>query len=202
MLFRLADDLPIHVSGHAAKEDALLLLKILKPKYLVPIHGEVQHLVKHKKLAADYGMHDENIIFFLSGNKIIFENGSFKEMQEIPAGKRYVDLNTEEFLTSDGLKERKKLAINGAVVVVNSAENVENIKEDDIIIQLIGFSIEKEYINILKQSIIEYSQIEESGINQKIEFSEYTEQTVKRFFKKRFNRRPFISIINTHNGAV
>ena len=197
-----ADDLPIHVSGHAAKEDALLLLKILKPKYLVPIHGEVQHLVKHKKLAADYGMHDENIIFFLSGNKIIFENGSFKEMQEIPAGKRYVDLNTEEFLTSDGLKERKKLAINGAVVVVNSAENVENIKEDDIIIQLIGFSIEKEYINILKQSIIEYSQIEESGINQKIEFSEYTEQTVKRFFKKRFNRRPFISIINTHNGAV
>ncbi len=132
----------------------------------------------------------------------IFENGSFKEMQEIPAGKRYVDLNTEEFLTSDGLKERKKLAINGAVVVVNSAENVENIKEDDIIIQLIGFSIEKEYINILKQSIIEYSQIEESGINQKIEFSEYTEQTVKRFFKKRFNRRPFISIINTHNGAV
>ena len=130
------------------------------------------------------------------------ENGSFKEMQEIPAGKRYVDLNTEEFLTSDGLKERKKLAINGAVVVVNSAENVENIKEDDIIIQLIGFSIEKEYINILKQSIIEYSQIEESGINQKIEFSEYTEQTVKRFFKKRFNRRPFISIINTHNGAV
>ncbi len=87
-------------------------------------------------------------------------------------------------------------------MVVNSAENVENIKEDDIIIQLIGFSIEKEYINILKQSIIEYSQIEESGINQKIEFSEYTEQTVKRFFKKRFNRRPFISIINTHNGAV
>ena len=47
----------------------------------MPIHGEVQHLVKHKKLAADYGMHDENIIFFLSGNKIIFENGSFKEMQ-------------------------------------------------------------------------------------------------------------------------
>ena len=44
--------------------------------------------------------------------------------------------------------------------------------------------------------------MDEARINQKIEFSEYTEQTVKRFFKKRFNRRPFISIINTHNGAV
>ena len=67
-----ADDLPIHVSGHAAKEDALLLLNILKPKYLVPIHGEVQHLVKHKKLAIDHGMIDENVIFFLAGSKMIF----------------------------------------------------------------------------------------------------------------------------------
>ena len=146
-----ADDLSIHVSGHASKEDALLLLNILKPKYLVPIHGEVQHLVKHKKMAVEHGMADENVIFFLAGNKIIFENGSYTEKQEITAGKRYVDLNTEEFLTPEELKNRKKLAINGAVVVVNSAENVENINENDIIIQLIGFSIEKEYINILKQ---------------------------------------------------
>lgn len=197
-----ADDLPIHVSGHASKEDALLLLNILKPKYLVPIHGEVQHLVKHKKLAVEHGMLDENIIFFLAGNKIIFENNSFIEKQEITAGKRYVDLNTEEFLTHEELKNRKKLAINGAVVVVNSAENVENINENDIIIQLIGFSIEKEYINILKQSIIEYCQKDSGGIKQKEDFNEFAEQKIKRFFKKRFSKRPHISIINTYNGAV
>lgn len=197
-----ADDLPIHVSGHASREDALLLLNILKPKYLVPIHGEVQHLVKHKKLAVEHGMLDENVIFFLAGNKIIFENSSFIEKQEITAGKRYVDLNTEEFLTPDKLKNRKKLAINGAVVVVNSAENVENINENDIIIQLIGFSIEKEYINILKQSIIEYCQKDSGGIKQKEDFNEFAEQKIKRFFKKRFSKRPYISIINTYNGAV
>lgn len=197
-----ADDLPIHVSGHASREDALLLLNILKPKYLVPIHGEVQHLVKHKKLAVEHGMLDENVIFFLAGNKIIFENSSFIEKQEITAGKRYVDLNTEEFLTPDKLKNRKKLAINGAVVVVNSAENVENINENDIIIQLIGFSIEKEYINILKQSIIEYCQKDSGGIKQKEDFNEFAEQKIKRFFKKRFSKRPHISIINTYNGAV
>ncbi len=197
-----ADDLPIHVSGHASREDALLLLNILKPKYLVPIHGEVQHLVKHKKLAVEHGMLDENIIFFLAGNKIIFENNSFIEKQEITAGKRYVDLNTEEFLTHEELKNRKKLAINGAVVVVNSAENVENINENDIIIQLIGFSIEKEYINILKQSIIEYCQKDSGGIKQKEDFNEFAEQKIKRFFKKRFSKRPHISIINTYNGAV
>lgn len=197
-----ADDLPIHVSGHAAKEDALLLLNILQPKYLVPIHGEVQHLAKHKQLAVKYGMLDENVIFFLAGNKIIFENGRFIEKQDITAGKRYVDLNTEEFLTPDELKNRKKLAINGAVVVVNSAENVENINENNIIIQLIGFSIEKEYINILKQLIIEYSQQETGGIHQKENFNEFAEQQIKRFFKKRFNKRPHINIINIHNGAV
>lgn len=196
-----ADDLPIHVSGHAAKEDALLLLNILKPKYLVPIHGEVQHLVKHKKLALEHGMGDDNVIFFLAGNKIIFENSIFLEKQDIQAGKRYVDLNSGEFLTPNELKNRKKLAINGAVVVVNNAENIENINEKDIIIQLIGFSIEKEYINILKQSIIEYSQ-KNTDVEKKEDFNEYAEQTVKRFFKKRFSKRPHISIINTHNGAV
>ncbi len=71
------------------------------------------------------------------------------------------------FFLHEELKKRKKLAINGAVVVVNSAENVENINENDIIIQLIGFSIEKEYINILKQSIIEYCQKDSGGIKQK-----------------------------------
>lgn len=197
-----ADDLPIHVSGHASKEDALLLLNILKPKYLVPIHGEVQHIIKHKNLAVEHGMNDENVIFFLAGNKIYFENGRFLEKEEITAGKKYVDLNSAEFLTPEELKERKKLAINGAVVVVNSAENIENIKDNEIIIQLIGFSIEKEYINILKQSIIDYNLIEKSGTDLKADFTDYAEQTVKKFFKKRFSKRPLISIINTNNGAM
>lgn len=197
-----ADDLPIHVSGHASKEDALLLLNILKPKYLVPIHGEVQHIIKHKNLAVEHGMNDENVIFFLAGNKIYFENGRFLEKEEITAGKKYVDLNSAEFLTPEELKERKKLAINGAVVVVNSAENIENIKDNEIIIQLIGFSIEKEYINILKQSIIDYNLIEKSGTDLKADFTDYAEQTVKKFFKKRFSKRPLISIINTNNGVM
>lgn len=197
-----ADDLPIHVSGHAAREDALLLLNILNPKYLIPIHGEVQHLVKHRELAKEYGLKDENIIFFLAGHKLIFENGRLSDREDIPSDKRYIDLNTGEFLTYDDLKERKKLAINGAVVVVNSAENIENIKENDIIIQMIGFTIEKEYINILKQSIMEYNQIKNSELNNKITFTEYAEQTVKKFFKKRFSKRPLISIISTHYGVV
>ena len=87
-------------------------------------------------------------------------------------------------------------------MVVNSAENVENINENNIIIQLIGFSIEKEYINILKQSIIEYGQKDAGLLREKEDFNEFAEQTVKRFFKKRFSKRPHISIINTYNGAV
>ena len=70
----------------------------------------------------------------------------------------------------------------GQLLVVNSAENVENINENNIIIQLIGFSIEKEYINILKQSIIEYGQKDAGLLREKEDFNEFAEQTVKRFF--------------------
>ena len=192
-----ADDLPIHVSGHASKEDALLLINLLKPKYLVPIHGEVQHLIKHKDMAKEHGMDEENILFFLAGNKLIFENGRYIETEEIESGKIYVDLNTEQLISAEGLKERKRLAINGAVVVVNSADKAENINENNIIIELIGFEIKQEYLDILKQSLIDYNQINNGEKVIKEDFKEYAENTVKKFFKKRFSKKPLINIINT-----
>lgn len=198
MVITQDDDL-IHVSGHAAKEDAILLLNVLKPKYLIPIHGEIKHIIKHKQIAIDNGLNKDNIIFFLSGDKLIFNNNTFIEKQQISSSKKYVDMSSEEFLTIEDVKNRKKLAINGAIVVVN---NAESIKENNIIIRLIGISIKEEYINILKESILEYYKSENSIINHKITFEEYTEQTVKKFFKKRFNKRPLISIINTSECGI
>ena len=142
-------------------------------------------------------MYEENILFFLTGNKLIFENGKYIETEEIESGKIYVDLNTEQLISAEGLKERKRLAINGAVVVVNSADKAENINENNIIIELKGFEIKQEYLDILKQSLIDYNQINNGEKIIKEDFKEYAENTVKKFFKKRFSRRPLINIINT-----
>ena len=82
-------------------------------------------------------------------------------------------------------------------MVVNSADKAENINENNIIIELIGFEIKQEYLDILKQSLIDYNQINNGEKIIKEDFKEYAENTVKKFFKKRFSKKPLINIINT-----
>lgn len=58
----------IHVSGHACQEELKLILSLVKPKYFIPAHGEVRHLMKHAKIAQQMGMDEENIFIMENGN--------------------------------------------------------------------------------------------------------------------------------------
>lgn len=191
-----ADNAFIHVSGHASKDDARMLLNIIKPKYLVPVHGEILHITTHIDIAKENGMNEENIIFFLAGQKLIFENKILINKEEIPAGKMYVDLNMNEIMDIEKLKLRKRLAINGIVMVVNTAENKKQIEKNNLIVEIEGFNLKEEYINELKEQLIEYNNIEIDETRE--EFKEYAEVIIKRFFKKRFTKKPIIKIIDIH----
>ena len=61
----------IHVSGHASQEELKLMLNLLKPKYLIPIHGEYRHLIHHRKVAGKVGIPEENV--FVSENGQVLE---------------------------------------------------------------------------------------------------------------------------------
>ena len=192
----MADNAFIHVSGHASKDDARMLLNIIKPKYLVPVHGEILHITTHIDIAKENGMNEENIIFFLAGQKLIFENKILINKEEIPAGKMYVDLNMNEIMDIEKLKLRKRLAINGIVMVVNTAEKNKSIEKNNLIVEIEGFNLKEEYINELKEQLIEYNNIEIDETRE--EFKEYAEVIIKRFFKKRFTKKPIIKIIDIH----
>lgn len=189
------DDKPVHVSGHASKADALLLLKLLRPDYLLPVHGEVRHITAHINMAVeDYGMSKENAVMWSAGKKVTFNDGVISHVEDITAGRMFVDVNAQEILDIDKLKVRKRLSSDGVVTVVLNENNIENLKEENIFISCVGFSIENEYINILKKDIIEKKLLEEN-LNESL--NDYITKMVKRFFKKRFLKRPVIDIINT-----
>ena len=173
-----------------------MLLNIIKPKYLVPVHGEILHITTHIDIAKENGMNEENIIFFLAGQKLIFENKILINKEEIQAGKMYVDLNMNEIMDIEKLKLRKRLAINGIVMVVNTAEKNKSIEKNNLIVEIEGFNLKEEYINELKEQLIEYNNIEIDETRE--EFKEYAEVIIKRFFKKRFTKKPIIKIIDIH----
>ena len=106
----------VHVSGHACKEELKLLHTLVKPKFFIPVHGEDRHLIIHKELAMKMGMPESNILIPSLGCQI--EVGrALKLCGCVPSGTRLVDGSGIEDSESDVLRDRRKLAEDGVIVV-------------------------------------------------------------------------------------
>jgi ribonuclease J len=108
---------PVHVSGHASQEEIKLLLHLVKPKYLVPIHGELRHLRQHESLAREVGVPAENIAVIENGQVLEFQNGEMQLAERIPGGYIFVDGSGVGDVVPSVVREREILARDGIVLV-------------------------------------------------------------------------------------
>ncbi|MBR7091540.1 MAG: ribonuclease J [Clostridia bacterium] len=114
------DDLAdVHASGHACRDEIMTVHKLLKPKFLIPVHGEYKHLKAHKELAMRMGMKDNHCIIpdigmVVEVNKNLFRRAPF----DVPAGSRLIDGDSVGDTESVVLKDRKQLAEDGVCIVV------------------------------------------------------------------------------------
>ena len=108
----------IHVSGHAAQEDLKMMLNLVRPKYLLPVHGEyrMQHL--HAELARQSGMADEDIFILENGDVLELDEDNGEIVDKVPTGMVFVDgfeLGDAEGLV---LRDRQQLAADGILIAV------------------------------------------------------------------------------------
>ena len=82
---------PVHVSGHPAQEELKLLINLVRPKYFIPIHGELRHLRQHAKIAAQLGVPEENIAVIENGQMMEFKGDKMKYAERIPISYVFVD---------------------------------------------------------------------------------------------------------------
>jgi len=108
---------PVHVSGHASQEEIKFLLQLVKPKYLIPIHGELRHLKQHAALAREVGIPAENIAVVENGTLIEFQDGKMMVGDRIPGGYVFVDGSVVGDVGTRVLRERESLARDGFVIV-------------------------------------------------------------------------------------
>ena len=133
----------LHVSGHACREEIKLLMALLKPKYLMPIHGEYRHLYANKDIGEFMGIPSENIFIAELGKVLEIDKKSAKFVGEIPAGKVLVDGSGVGDIGSVVLRDRKHLAEDGLVVVVATVDDYgEIVSGPDIVSR--GFVYVKE----------------------------------------------------------
>mgnify|MGYP006171315521 CR=1 FL=1 len=108
----------VHASGHAKQEELKTMLSIVKPEYLVPVHGEYRHMVAHAKLAKAMGILDaEHVRVCVDGNQLTLDDTGLHHTGDVPAGYLYVDGIVGD-VGQGVLRDRKVLAEEGVVVVV------------------------------------------------------------------------------------
>ncbi|MBQ7363116.1 MAG: ribonuclease J [Clostridia bacterium] len=112
----------VHVSGHACSEEIKLLMALLKPKYLMPIHGEYRHLYANKDIGEYMGIPSENIFISEIGKVLEVDRRGARFAGEVPSGKVLVDGSGVGDIGSVVLRDRRHLAEDGLVVVVATVD--------------------------------------------------------------------------------
>ncbi|HWQ83700.1 MAG TPA: ribonuclease J, partial [Anaerolineales bacterium] len=108
---------PVHVSGHARQEEMKLLLHLVRPKYFIPIHGELRHLHQHAQIAQEVGIPAENIAVIENGQVVEFQNGEMHLGERIKGGWVFVDGYGVGDVGPSVIREREALARDGFVLV-------------------------------------------------------------------------------------
>lgn len=108
---------PVHVSGHASQEEQKLMLNLTRPKYFMPIHGELRQLKRHAWLAEQMGIPKENVVVVENGQVVELEDGKLSLGERIPGGYVVVEGGSIGDADPDVMREREQLARSGIVIV-------------------------------------------------------------------------------------
>lgn len=148
-----------HVSGHGSADELAQLIRLLKPKKVLPISGQYRHMYAYKNLAMSLGYKRQDVLLLEAGQEILFSKNGAIFGKTIPLKNVYVDEVSGEELESFVLVDRQKLSQSGIVIVLAqiSASSGEFIQDPDIIIR--GFAVtdskklNAKIINDLKNAI-------------------------------------------------
>ena len=112
------DEPNLHVSGHAAQEEQKLMLRLVKPKFFLPVHGEYNHIVKHKQTAIDCGVLEKNILLMQDGDMIELHPKFMRRVKTVKTGKTFVDNQVNKLIDNSVIFDRQRLANDGIVTVI------------------------------------------------------------------------------------
>lgn len=108
----------IHVSGHAGQEEQKLMLRLVKPKFFLPVHGEYNHALKHGQTGVDCGVLERNVYIMSDGEQIEVTPKYLKKVKTVKSGKVYIDNQLNHRISDDVVLDRQTMAKEGIVMIV------------------------------------------------------------------------------------
>ena len=113
-----ASDSNVHTSGHARQDELKLLLRLVKPKYFMPMHGEYRMLMAHADLAVQCGVKEENTFVNKNGDVLAIKDGNVYRKNAIQINEIYVDGNRIGDVGISIIKDRKIMSTDGVLVAI------------------------------------------------------------------------------------
>jgi ribonuclease J len=107
----------VHVSGHASQEEMKMLINLVRPKFFIPVHGELRQLKRHAFIARQLGILDENIAVVTNGQTIEFLDGQMTLGERVTTSYVFVDGSGVGDIGPDVMREREELSRDGVVIV-------------------------------------------------------------------------------------
>ena len=115
----------LHTSGHANEEELKLMIRLLRPKYLMPFHGEYRMLKRHAKIGMNCDIPKENTFILKNGDSLLLWNHMIKKDEPVISGDVYVDGSRIGEVGSAVIKDRKIMSSDGILVVIVNVEMKE-----------------------------------------------------------------------------
>ncbi len=183
----------IHVSGHASQEELKTMLQLTRPRYFVPIHGEYRHLVKHRRLAQDAGLPEENCFILEDGDVLELTAQSARKVKPIQVGRVFVD---GKGVGDVVIRDRRHLSEDGMVLAVMAIhqQSGDLVSGPEFISR--GFMSNEDGEEIFEQArkvVLEtLGAMNRETRTDPAELQEEVRKVLRRFFRKRLERRPVV----------
>ncbi|MDT8861341.1 ribonuclease J [Alkalihalobacillus sp. MEB130] len=170
----------MHVSGHGYQEDLKLMLTLMKPKYLIPIHGEYRMLYQHQQLAESVGVEQGNTLIINNGDVIEIEGSVARKTRKVPAGNTYVDGIGVGDVGDLVLRDRKQLSEDGMLVIVVTMSKTDRkmVSNPDVITR--GFVYDADTEDIQKN----VNRLIRTNVNELLEAKKYQWNVMKQTLRK------------------
>jgi ribonuclease J len=182
-----------HVSGHACAEELKLMLRLTRPRFFIPMHGTLRHLIHHARLATEAGVQRPLVI--TNGEVAQFDGNEFHALpNRVTQGKVFIDSEAEE-VPDVVVRDRQHLSEDGFVVVVIAMGADGRLLRDPEIITRGVFRVDasQELLDDVRSQLVGmFSESRTEELRDAELLQEKTRALLKRYFRKNMGRRPLI----------
>ena len=183
----------IHVSGHACQEELKLMFSVTKPRFFIPMHGTLRHLIHHGRLGEQMGVPHGAVI--TNGQVAEIAGDSLRVLEErVPHGKVFVDSESEE-VPDVVIRDRQHLAEDGFVIIVVAIDSEGKLVRDPEIVTrgLVHVDASQDILDEVRSELVGmFAESPREELKDPELLQERMRALLKRYFRKTMGRRPLI----------